>query len=148
MRRMRNFLFTSPVTTDNFPTECLSHLNSYFVNSFLYLPLPSFPCPGQLKSSYSEVQKAFLPPFAGDDAHLLTVSLQRDSSGLPPLIIRGIDNMENISVFKAKSLTWQPTVLALVIVKHGSERNGREGMVRNLRSYGFKIHALEFSLLP
>lgn len=33
--------------------------------------------------------------------------------------------MQDVSVFKAKSLARQPTVFALVIVKHGSEREDK-----------------------
>lgn len=107
----------SSVTSDNFPVDRQSHLHSNFVK-FLQSSSPLISTPWR-----AEEQKACLPPFAGDDTHLLTVSLQSDSPRLPPLIIWRIDNMENISIFKTKPLTWQPTVLALVIVKHCSERN-------------------------
>lgn len=131
------------VTCHHWQFPCrLSHSNGYFVNSLPYLYLPSFPLPRLLKSKHSKIEKAFLPPFAGDDPHLFTVPLQRDSPGLPPLVIRGVDNVENISIFKTKSLTWQPTVLALVIVKHGSVEMARENVVRNLCSTDFKFSIL------
>lgn len=88
-------------------------------------------------------RKSILPSFAGNDTHLLTVSFQHDSPCLPPFIIRGIDNVENIPIFETQSLTWQPTVLAFVIVKHGSgKKNDKDILLRVFDSTDFQFTVL------
>lgn len=57
------------------------------------------------------------PPLAGDDAHLFTVPFWRHSPGLPPLIIRCIDDMEDVSISETETLTGQTTILRPLIVK-------------------------------
>lgn len=57
------------------------------------------------------------PSFTGDDAHFLTVPMWCDTASLPPLIIWGVDDVEDVPVAEAEPLTGQPTVLWLVIVK-------------------------------
>lgn len=61
-----------------------------------------------------------LPSFAGDDSHLLQLPLWRHMPGLPPLIVGGIYNMENVPKLKVQTLTGQPRVLGLIIVKQSS----------------------------
>lgn len=51
------------------------------------------------------------PSLAGDDPHFLTIPMWCDTAGLPPLIVRGVDDVEDVPVPKAESLTGQPTVL-------------------------------------
>lgn len=63
-----------------------------------------------------------LPSLTRDDAHFLTVSMQGDTAGLPPLIIGGVDDMEDVSVPEAEPLAGEPTVLRLFIVKQCSKK--------------------------
>lgn len=66
------------------------------------------------------------PPLAGYNSHLLTVSLQSDPPCLPPLVIRGVDNVKDVSILKTESLAWEATVFALVIVKHGPVKRNKD----------------------
>lgn len=52
-----------------------------------------------------------LPSLAGDDAHFLAVAMWGDTAGLPPLIIRGIDDMKDVPVLEAEPLAGETTVL-------------------------------------
>lgn len=60
------------------------------------------------------------PSLAGDDAHLLAVSVRRDAASLPPLVVRGVDNVEDVPVPEAEPLAGQPAVLRPLVVKQGS----------------------------
>jgi len=70
-------------------------------------------------------RKQHSPPLAGYNSHLLTVSLQSDPSRLPPFVVRGIDDVKDVSILKTESLAWEATVFALVIVKHGSMKRSK-----------------------
>lgn len=51
------------------------------------------------------------PSLAGDDTHFLTVPMWGDTASLPPLIIRGIDDMEDVPVPEAEPLAGEAAVL-------------------------------------
>lgn len=57
------------------------------------------------------------PPLAWYDTHLLTVSFWSDSPGLPPLIIRGIDHMKDVSISETQTLAGKTAVLCPLVVK-------------------------------
>lgn len=57
------------------------------------------------------------PPLAGNDTHLLAVPFWSHSSGLPPLIIRGIDHMKDVSISETQTLAGKTAVLRPLIVK-------------------------------
>lgn len=51
------------------------------------------------------------PSLAGDDTHFVTVPMWSDTAGLPPLIIRGVDDVEDVPVPEAEPLAGKATVL-------------------------------------
>lgn len=59
------------------------------------------------------------PSLAGDDAHLLAVAVRRDAASLPPLVVRGVDDVEDVPVPEAKPLAGQPAVLGPLVVEQG-----------------------------
>lgn len=76
------------------------------------------------------------PPLAGYNSHLLTVSLQSDPPCLPPFIVRGVDDVKDVSILKTESLAREATVFALVIVKHGSVEGNKEVKTGDSISFG------------
>lgn len=60
------------------------------------------------------------PFLAGDDSDLLALAMRRDKPGLPPLIVRGIDDVQDVPIGEAEALAGQATVPGPVIVKQGS----------------------------
>lgn len=66
------------------------------------------------------VLPASSPSLAGDDAHLLAVPVRRDTASLPPLVVRGVDDVEDVPVPEAEPLAGQPAVLRPLVVKQGS----------------------------
>lgn len=66
------------------------------------------------------------PLLAGDDPDLLALAMGCDKPGLPPLIIRGIDDVQDVPVGEAEPLAGQATVPGPVIVKEGSAEGQRE----------------------
>ena len=60
------------------------------------------------------------PSLAGDDSDLLQLSLRRQLSGLPPLVVRGVHHMEDVSELKVQALTGQPGVPRLIVVEQSS----------------------------
>lgn len=69
----------------------------------------------------SAKQKVGIPFLAGNDTNLLALSVWRDEPRLPPLIIRGIDDMENVTIWEAQALAWQAAVPRPIIVKQSSD---------------------------
>lgn len=66
------------------------------------------------------------PFLAGDDPNLLALAVGRDKPSLPPLIVRGIDDMQDVPIGEAEPLAGQATVSSPVIVKKGSVEEQRE----------------------
>lgn len=65
------------------------------------------------------------PLLAGDDPDLLALAVGCDKPGLPPLIIRGIDDVQDIPVGETEPLAGQAAVPGPVIVKQGSVEEQR-----------------------
>lgn len=72
------------------------------------------PCSGKT------VPDLYLPAFTGNYSNFITLPIGCNLPGLPPFIIRSINNMEDISKFEVQSLTGKATVFSLVIIKKGS----------------------------
>lgn len=66
------------------------------------------------------------PLLAGDDPNLLTLAVGRDKPRLPPLIVRGIDDMQDVPIGEAEPLAGQATVSSPIVVKQGSVEEQRE----------------------
>lgn len=62
----------------------------------------------------------YLPAFTGNHPNFITLTIWCNLSGLPPFIIRSINNMEDISKFEVQSLTGKATVFSFVIIEKGS----------------------------
>ncbi len=72
----------------------------------------------------------------GDDAHLLTVSFRRHSPGLPPLIIRCIDDMEGcLHIGNWEPPDWADTILRPLIVKQSPAERERERGEHNTHTH-------------
>lgn len=65
------------------------------------------------------------PLLAGDDPDLLALAVGCDQPGLPPLVIRGVDDVQDVPVGEAEPLAGQAAVPGPVIVKQGSEEGQR-----------------------
>lgn len=65
------------------------------------------------------------PLFTGDHTNLLTLSMWSHQSCLPPLIIRGINDVQNVTIRETESLTWQAAVTSPIIIKQGPETHER-----------------------
>lgn len=65
------------------------------------------------------------PSLAGDHPHLLHLSLWRQLSGLPPLVVGGVHHMKDVSKLKVQSLTGQTRVSGLIVVKQSSTHTHR-----------------------
>lgn len=63
------------------------------------------------------------PLLTGDHTDLLTFSVWGHQPCLPPLIIRGINDMKNVTIREAEPLAWQAAVPSPIIVKQGPERH-------------------------
>lgn len=63
------------------------------------------------------VRAPLSPPLAGDHAHLLPLP---QMPGLPPLLVGGVDHVEDVSEAEVQALAGQPRVSALVVVKKSS----------------------------
>lgn len=73
--------------------------------------------------------QASLPLFAGDDPDLLALAMWSNEPCLPPLIIGGIDDMQDVSVQKAETLAGQATVPSPVVIKQ-SPAEWRIGLIK------------------
>lgn len=67
------------------------------------------------------------PLLAGDHADLFTFSMWGHQPCLPPLIIRGINDMQNVTIGEAEPLAWQAAVPSPVIIKQGPEMHSERG---------------------
>lgn len=65
------------------------------------------------------------PLLAGDDPDLLALAMGCHEPGLPPLIVRGIDDVQDVPVGEAEALAGQATVPGPVIVKQSSVKEQR-----------------------
>lgn len=81
-----------------------------------------------LRSSIKSVMDLYLPAFTGNYPNFVTLPIWCDLPGLPPFIIRSINNMEDISKFEVQSLTGKATVFSLVIIKKGSRLRRKKCM--------------------
>lgn len=63
-----------------------------------------------------------IPAFAGDVACLLKVPMWGKTSRLPPFIITAVQNMKNITETETHSLSEEPTICCLIIIKQSSAR--------------------------
>lgn len=63
------------------------------------------------------------PSLAGDDAHLLHLSLRSDLPCLPPLIVRSVHNVQDVSKLKVQALAGQPWILCFIIIKQCPAKN-------------------------
>lgn len=70
--------------------------------------------------------KVGVPFLAGNDANLLAFPVRRDEPRLPPLVIRGVDDMEDVAVGEAQALARQTAVPRPVIVKQSSARKKKD----------------------
>ena len=57
------------------------------------------------------------PPLAGNDAEAIIVIGRDEFSCLPPLVVTGIGDMENVTILEGQAMTGQATVFGWVIVK-------------------------------
>lgn len=64
------------------------------------------------------------PPFAGDKANVIGLTVGMDPPCLPPLLITGVDYMQHIPKVEAQSLAQETAVLGFVIIKQGPVRAG------------------------
>lgn len=60
-----------------------------------------------------------LPPFAGDKADVIGLTVRVHPPCLPPLLITGVDYVQHVPKVKAEGLAQEAAVLGLVIVKQG-----------------------------
>ena len=84
------------------------------------------------------------PSLAGDDTHFLTVPMRGHAPGLPPLIIRGIDDVEDVPVPEAETLAGEAAVLWLLIVKQCPVQQKVSGVQRLL----LQMRSIPSSPLP
>ena len=83
----------------------------------LHHPRPGMELHGFQSSSFF----LFHPLFTGDHTDLLTFSMWGHQSCLPPLIIRCINDMQNVTIGEAEPLAWQAAVPSSIIIKHGPD---------------------------
>lgn len=69
---------------------------------------------------YPKNWKVGVPFLAGNDANLLAFPVRCDEPRLPPLVIWGVDDMEDVAIGEAQALAWQTAVPRPVIVKQSS----------------------------
>lgn len=74
---------------------------------------------GKLKQTHDDHDNA--PLLTGDHTYLLAFSMCGHQSCLPPLVIRGINDMQNVTIGEAEPLAWQAAVPSPVIIKQGPE---------------------------
>lgn len=68
-----------------------------------------------------------LPLLAWNDPDLLALSVGCDQTRLPPLVIGGIDDMQDVPIREAQALAGQTAVSGPVIVKKSSTHRDRKG---------------------
>ena len=63
-----------------------------------------------------------VPFLAGNDPDLVALAMWRDEPRLPPLIIGGVDDVEDVPVREAQALAGQTAVPGSVVVKQSSAK--------------------------
>ena len=85
-----------------------------------------------------------LPLLAWNDPDLLALSVGRDQTRLPPLVIGGVDDMQDVPIGEAQALAGKTAVSGPVIVKKGStHRKTERGMgvcVNHSTAYTVLLH--------
>lgn len=76
------------------------------------------------------VTRAAVPLLAGNDPDLLALAVGRDQSGLPPLIIGGVDDVQDVPVGEAQALAGQAAVPGAVVVKQSPTWTHRQDRQR------------------
>ena len=66
------------------------------------------------------IMKLSVPPLAGNDADLLYFAICRHLPCLPPLVVRGVQHMQDVPEAEVQPLTGEARVLCPVIVKQRS----------------------------
>lgn len=66
------------------------------------------------------------PFLAGDDPDLLALAVGRHQPGLPPLVVGGVDDVQDVPVGEAEPLAGQAAVPGPVIVKQGSAKEQKQ----------------------
>lgn len=67
-----------------------------------------------------------LPFLAWNDPDLLALSVGCDQTRLPPLVIGGVDDMQDVPIREAQALAGQTAVSGPVVVKQSSTHTHRE----------------------
>lgn len=67
------------------------------------------------------------PPFAGNEANVIGLTVRVDATRLPPLFIAGVNYMKHIPKAEAQGLTQEAAVLGLVVIKQGPRAQGTVG---------------------
>lgn len=67
------------------------------------------------------------PPFAGNDAEALIFTLRKQLPCLPPLVITGVCDMQNISILEDETSSWEAAVFGRVVVKERPVGNNWKG---------------------
>lgn len=75
-----------------------------------------------------------LPLLAGDDPDLLALAVWRDQPGLPPLVVRGVDDVQDVPVGEAQALAGQAAVPRPVIVEQSSAKSQTQRRAQSLPS--------------
>lgn len=93
-----------------------------------FLLLPSAPQSHSTASQSPPVPIPAAPPLAGDEADVGGLPRGQDVPCLPPLLVRGVQDMEDIPKSEAERLAEEPAVLGLVVVEQRpAGRRGRQG---------------------
>lgn len=71
----------------------------------------------ELDGAISSSQLAFPSFLGGNDSDALLFAIGQNSSGLPPFVVRGIRDVQDITVAEEQSPTWQPVVLIGIVIK-------------------------------
>lgn len=59
------------------------------------------------------------PPFAGNEANVIGLTVGVDPPRLPPLLVAGVNYVKHIPKVEAQGLAQETAVLGLVVVKQG-----------------------------
>lgn len=74
-----------------------------------------------------------LPALAGDDANLAGLAVRPHWARLPPLIVRGVDDVQNVTKAEVQPLAGEATVFGLVVVEEGSGDRSRTASAKEGR---------------
>lgn len=106
-------------------------------------PPPGEPCEHQRLSQEGCRAPGASPPFAGNEANVIGLTVRVDPPCLPPLFIASVNYMKHIPKAEAQGLAQETAVLGLVIIKQGpiaqgtmgqspAENSRKEGCIRHL----------------